>query len=89
MNERKNPFQIGAQVVFLPDARTIGWHQHSFDRWRLYPGDTGTISEIVDGQYVIVDQKKDAALHWSQFRPSDTVSQADIDVARIRKDDAP
>jgi hypothetical protein len=87
MTEPKNPFRVGMSAVFLPDERTVGWHQHSFDRWELFPGDAGTITDVVDGAYVVLDGRQDAAMHWSQFRAADSVPQAERDAARLKYDD--
>jgi hypothetical protein len=44
-----NPFHIGERVTFAPDVRTAGWAWSSFDRLRLQPGDTGTVTRIDQG----------------------------------------
>jgi hypothetical protein len=53
-----NPFQIGERVTFLPDDRTIGWARSYFDRQRLQPGDTGTVTRIDQGVYLYLDDDR-------------------------------
>lgn len=78
MSEQKNPFNVGDLAVFTPDERTVGWYQHSFERWAIYPGYEGTVTRI-DADQVELDGKSDSAMHWSQFRPAADVSQSERD----------
>jgi len=63
--EKKNPFHIGDRVTFSPDERTVGWAWSSFDRLRLKPGDTGTVTRIDQGIYLYLDD--DRGGHWECF----------------------
>lgn len=69
-----NRFAVGDRVVFVPDKRTIGWHQHSFLRWGLYPGYRGVVT-AVEGDAVVVDGKSDFALSHLCFKRSEEVSE--------------
>lgn len=67
MDEEQNPFHQGDEVIFCPDRRTIGWYQHSFERWGIHPGYMGTVTKVLADQ-VEVDEKRESTMHWSQFR---------------------
>jgi hypothetical protein len=60
------PFKIGQRVSFTPDDRTVGWSYSGFDRVRLHPGDTGTITRISDGAYLWLDDER-GGFHWQCF----------------------
>jgi len=60
--EKKNPFHIGDRVTFSPDERTVGWAWSSFDRLRLKPGDTGTVTRIDQGIYLYLDDDRGGPL---------------------------
>lgn len=70
----ENPYSEGTAVVFMPDKRTTGWHQHSFERWGLIPGQEYKVS-AVRGDKVEVNGNPEATMHWSQFKPAATVSE--------------
>ncbi len=65
-DDRKCPFKIGDRVRFCPDERTIGWTYATFDRVRLKPGDTGTVTRIEGGQYLFLDDER-GGFHWECF----------------------
>ncbi len=67
MSNNSNPFHIGEQVTFSPDERTVGWAWSSFDRLRLNPGDTGTITRIDQGVYLYLDDDR-GGFHWECFK---------------------
>lgn len=69
----KNPFHVGDKVVFAPNERTLGWHQHSLERWGLLPGQEGTVSQV-SGDHVEIDDNAESGMHWSQFKPADAVT---------------
>jgi hypothetical protein len=69
MNNRGNPFKIGDRVVFDPDARTIGWTYSSFDRLRIYPGDVGIVTRIVDDMILMDDGRGGFA--WECFKKAE------------------
>ena len=62
-----NPFHIGERVTFAPDDRTVGWAWSSFDRLRLQPGDTGTVTRIDQGVYLYLDDDR-GGFHWECFK---------------------
>jgi hypothetical protein len=62
-----NPFQVGERVTFAPDDRTVGWAWSSFDRLRLQPGDTGTVTRIDQGVYLYLDDDR-GGFHWECFK---------------------
>jgi len=62
-----NPFQVGELVTFAPDDRTVGWAWSSFDRLRLQPGDTGTVTRIDQGVYLYLDDDR-GGFHWECFK---------------------
>jgi hypothetical protein len=66
-------FGVGDAVVFVPDRRTIGWHQHSFERWGIYPGYRGVVTSV-EGPALVVDNKDGFAIDASQFRTTSEVS---------------
>lgn len=68
-----NPFREGVEVVFVPDGRTIGWLQHSLERWGLIPGSVHSVS-AVRGDKIEVDGNPDATMHWSVFKAAASVS---------------
>lgn len=68
-----NTFALGDEVVFVPDARTVGWHQHSFQRWGIYPGFRGIVTAI-EGDAIVVDGKSEPAISAGQFRLGSEVS---------------
>jgi len=79
----ENPFREGVEVVFVPDRRTIGWLQHSFERWGLIPGSVHFVS-AVRGDTVEVDGNPDATMHWSVFKAAASVG--DEERAALRAD---
>jgi hypothetical protein len=62
-----NPFHIGDRVTFSPDDRTVGWAWSSFDRLRLQPGDTGTVTRIDQEVYLYLDDDR-GGFHWECFK---------------------
>jgi len=62
-----NPFHIGERVTFAPDDHTVGWAWSSFDRLRLQPGDTGTVTRIDQGVYLYLDDDR-GGFHWECFK---------------------
>ena len=62
-----NPFHIGERVTFAPDDRTVGWAWSSFDRLKLQPGDTGTVTRIDQGVYLYLDDDR-GGFHWECFK---------------------
>lgn len=76
MSNQDNPFKVGDRVVFTPEERTIGWYQHSFERWAIYPGYEGDVTRI-DTDQVELDTKTESAMHWSQFRFLADVSESE------------
>jgi hypothetical protein len=62
-----NPFHIGERVTFTPDDRTVGWAWSSFDRLRLQPGDSGTVTRIDQGMYLYLDDDR-GGFHWECFK---------------------
>ena len=76
-------FSLGDEVVFVPDTRTIGWHQHSFERWGVYPGFRGIITSI-EGSAIVVDGKSEWAMDASQFKASKEVSAEEVE--KLKRD---
>jgi hypothetical protein len=76
MTETSNSFREGDEVIFAPDQRTIGWYQHSFDRWQIFPGYYGKVTKV-EGDQVTIDDKSEATMHWSQFRRASEVASSD------------
>lgn len=74
-------FSLGDEVVFVPDARTIGWHQHSFRRLGIYPGFRGIITSI-EGNAIVVDGKAEFAINGDQFMPGRDVSVEECEKLR-------
>jgi hypothetical protein len=64
--QNTNPFNVGDRVTFAPDERTVGWAWSSFDRLRLQPGDTGTVTRIDQGVYLYLDDDR-GGFHWECF----------------------
>jgi hypothetical protein len=62
-----NPFNVGDRVTFAPDDRTIGWAWSSFDRLRLQPGDTGTVTRVDKEAYLYLDDDR-GGFHWECFK---------------------
>ncbi len=62
-----NPFHIGDFVMFVPDDRTVGSAWSSFDRLRLKPGDTGTVTRIDQDIYLYLDDDR-GGFHWECFK---------------------
>jgi hypothetical protein len=58
-------FKIGDMVRFVPDAHAYGWAWSSFDRLRLQPGDTGTITRIENEGLILDDER--GGFHWECF----------------------
>lgn len=65
-----NPFHLGDRVTFVPDDRTVGWAGSSFDRLRLKPGDTGTVTRIDQGAYLYLDDDR-GGFHWKCFKKAE------------------
>jgi hypothetical protein len=65
-----NPFHIGEHVTFAPDDRTVGWAWSSFDRLRLQPGDSGTVTRIDQGVYLYLDDDR-GGFHWECFKKTE------------------
>jgi hypothetical protein len=76
MRDEHNPFSVGDSAVFTPDRRTVGWYQHAFERWAVYPGYMGTVTRV-ESDEVELDGKSECAMHWSQFRSSAEISQSE------------
>jgi hypothetical protein len=56
--QKVNPFKIGDRVTFTPDDHTVGWSWSSFDRLRLHPGATGTVTRIGKENYLYLDDDR-------------------------------
>jgi len=67
----KCPFKLGDKVKFVPSERTKGWHQHSFERLGLKPGQVGQIEEIRENTYIYIDKEKKGGFPWTDFRKVD------------------
>ncbi|MGA3211762.1 MAG: hypothetical protein ABSD20_10685 [Terriglobales bacterium] len=67
--EPESPFKVGDRVTFTPDAHAVGWFQHSWEKFRLKPGDAGTVTRIADGRYIYVDDER-GGYHWQCFSPA-------------------
>ena len=65
--EQRCPFKIGDRVVFSPSEHTVGWYQHAWDKFRLKPGDFGTITRIDQGVYVYLDDDR-GGFFWSEYK---------------------
>jgi ATP-dependent exoDNAse (exonuclease V) alpha subunit len=63
-----NPFQIGDKVVFAPNDHALGWSCMSLDKFRIYPGDAGTISKISDDSYLYIEDDR-GGFHWECWQP--------------------
>lgn len=70
----ENPYDIGDQVMFVPNKHTIGWLQHSFERRGLYPGLKGAVTAI-DDDIVVINGNPETGMHWSQFKRSTEVPE--------------
>lgn len=79
----ENRFAVGDTVVFVPDARTVGWHQHSFARWGIYPGYRGVVT-AVEGRAIVVDNKDEFAIDAGQFKASAEIGPEEAE--RLRAD---
>jgi hypothetical protein len=66
-NSQECRFKIGDFVVFCPDERTVGWSYPTFDRVKLKPGDSGTVTRIERGMYLYLDGDR-GGFHWQCFR---------------------
>jgi hypothetical protein len=73
VSDDKTPFAEGERVVFVPDDHAIGWYQHAFERWGIFPGYVGAVTRV-EGDQVELDGKGDCAMHWSQFKREKDVS---------------
>jgi hypothetical protein len=62
---RMCPFKIGDRVRFVPNPHAFGWTWSSFDRMRLHPGDSGTVTRIENG-CLILDADR-GGIHWECF----------------------
>jgi hypothetical protein len=69
MREAECPFKLGDRVIFAPDERAIGWSYPTFDRVRLKPGDSGTVTRIAQGKYLYLDDER-GGFHWQCFQPA-------------------
>jgi hypothetical protein len=78
-----NPFYVGDKVVFAPGVRTIGWHQHSFERCGILPGQEGTVSQV-SLDHIEIDHNPHSAMHWSQYKPINAVTAKERE--RMRND---
>jgi len=76
MTDQVNPFRVGDQVVFTPDQRTVGWYQHSFERWGIYPGYVGRVTQVVNDK-IELDGNPESTMYWSQFQLASEVSTAE------------
>ncbi len=65
--QKRNPFTIGDRVTFLPDDHAVGWSWPSYDRLKLKPGDTGTITRVDNGMYLYLDDDR-GGFHWECFK---------------------
>ena len=65
--QKVNPFKIGDRVTCTPDDHTVGWAWSSFDRLRLHPGDTGTVTRIGKEHYLYLDDDR-GGFHWECFK---------------------
>jgi hypothetical protein len=61
------PFRIGDQLRFVPDVHAEGWSWPNFERVRLKPEDTGTVTRIEKGQFIFLDDNR-GGFHWECFR---------------------
>jgi hypothetical protein len=67
VQQQVNPFKVGDRVRFVPDEHAFGWAWSSFDRLRLQPGDTGTVTRIDKDMYLYLDDDR-GGFHWECFQ---------------------
>ena len=69
--QEDNPFKIGDLVTFEPNERAVGWAWPSFERLKLKPGETGTVTRIDRGMYIYLDDYR-GGFHWECFKKAET-----------------